>query len=160
MAILLRIELERQSKRIRYMHTGGQPDPQLAQVETRVSQQPAKEWQGLGQVWRAALNIAPTSSSDGLIATIPQMMSFLHLDGSGLHEITSTSAQKFSTPLSYHSPAGPPPVSSPDSNVKRGVRITKGPRCDYHLGGKSQNLGHLSDGLSVGGRTVAVVLTV
>jgi hypothetical protein len=129
-----KIELERQPKRIRYIHTGDQPDPQLARVETRKSPKLSTEWQGLGQAWRAALKMAPRSSSDGLVATIPQMISFLHLNGSGLYGITTTPARRFSTPLSHHSPAGSSPFSTSDLNVKRGVKIIEGPSCDRHLG--------------------------
>lgn len=127
-----KIELLRKPNKIRYFCAGKQPAPLLARVETRKPGEPNVEWRGLGQAWRRALRTAENSSYEGLVATIPQMMAFLHLTGSGLHAMASTSVQEFSVPLAYHPSNGPTPFSSSDLGVKRGVKITEGPMGEAH----------------------------
>lgn len=126
-----KIELLRKPNKIRYFCTGKQPAPLLARVETRKAQEPNVEWRGLGQAWRRALKTSKNSSYEGLVATIPQMMAFLHLTASGLHAMASTPVQEFSVPLTCHTSdmSTRLPVNL---NVKRGVRITEGPRGEAH----------------------------
>jgi hypothetical protein len=129
-----RIELVRKQRKTRLIRAGHQSAPLLARVETRVPQAPAEEWSTLGQAWRDALGTVESSLHEGLVATIPQMISMLHLNGSSLHAITSTPIHEFSTPLVYNQPADLPPSPLSDLEVTRGVNVLEGPRCDAHYG--------------------------
>lgn len=126
-----KIELLRKPDKIRYFCTGRQPAPLLARVETRRPQEPNVEWHGLGQAWRRALKTPKNSSYEGLVATIPQMMAFLHLTASGLHAMASTPVQEFSVPLTCHTSEESTQLHL-GLKVKRGVRITEGPRGEAH----------------------------
>jgi hypothetical protein len=129
-----RIELVRKQHKTRLIRAGHQSAPLLAQVETHVPQAPDVKWSTLGQAWRDALRTVESSLHEGLVATIPQMISLLHLNGSGLHAMTSTPIHEFSTPLVYNQPADLPPSSLSDLEVTRGVKLLEGPRCDAHYG--------------------------
>jgi hypothetical protein len=73
-----KIVLLQKRDKIRYFCAGKQPAPLLVRVETHNARVPNVEWRDLGQAWRRALRITENSSHEGLVATIPQMMAFLH----------------------------------------------------------------------------------
>jgi hypothetical protein len=130
-----KIELLQKRDKMRYFCAGKQPAPLLVRVETHNAAGSNIGWRGLGQAWRRALRTTENSSHEGLVATIPQMMAFLHLTGSGLHAMASTPIEEFSEPLSRHTSGdstSSPSFSCSDLEVKRGVKITEGPQGEAH----------------------------
>ena len=121
-----RIELVRKRDKSRYLRAGNQPLPLLARINTCRPQEPDVEWHDLGLVWRKVLGTAETSSHDGLVATIPQMMAFLHLTGSGLHTMASGPTRWFDTPLRAHNFLGL--VAHVFLVVMKSIVILHGPR--------------------------------
>ena len=117
------------------------PSPVL--VTTRTVNRKGKEnvtpWQELGEAWRTALGIAYDKEDDGLVATIPQMMTLLHLKGYGLHKLHSTPVQEFkaslqSAPYDTSPDAAPCEQANPDWKIRRGIQITSGPGRYGHAG--------------------------
>lgn len=138
-----RIEYVQKDGKIQCIGQGGQHMPSLARVTTRTVNRRGNEnavlWEDLGENWRAALGVASVKNEDdnGLIATIPQMMTLLHLKGYGLHKLCSTPVQEFKEPLkSVPYDDGPRvlpcEIANPKWEIKRGITIAKGhERCGH-----------------------------
>jgi hypothetical protein len=140
-----RIEYVQKDGKVRCIREGGQYMPSLVRVTTRTVNRRGKEsvkhWEELGQAWRTALGIAfdKDNDDDGLVATIPQMMTLLHLKGYGLHNLGSTPVQDFKEPLKsvpYDDTrdAAPCESANPNWEIKRGIQITRGPERYGHPG--------------------------
>jgi len=123
-----RIELLRSHDGIEYLLDGDQCAPAFARIETRRAQEQHVEWRDLGKAWRKSLNIPGSDSCEGLVATLPQMMALLHLDGSAIHSMTSSSVQEMATPLESL------PTSGSDLKICRAIELTTRPSYDAHFG--------------------------
>jgi len=110
-------------------NNGQQTLPWLTLVKTR----PGIPWQSSGWGWRRALGLIdgePRDKLEGLTATIPQMMAFLHLKMRFMTKLQSSKIITFYDPLILD--ASPP---SNVVNVKRGVKLLGAPEGNAHIGG-------------------------
>ncbi|KFZ25363.1 hypothetical protein V502_00159 [Pseudogymnoascus sp. VKM F-4520 (FW-2644)] len=132
-----RIELVQKKGKIRCLYDGGQFQPSPVRVSTQLTNKKNKKvlspWENIGDGWRSALGIAiGENDDDALVATIPQMMALLHLKGSALHNFESTPIEEFETPLLSVHYDEDDAKSNPEWNIKRGLKIIKGPDRDGH----------------------------
>jgi hypothetical protein len=114
--------------KIRCLSKGGEYSPYIAKVETSLTantpsgvRTTTTPW-AAGAAWRGALGIAcGPDDSEALIATIPQMLAFVHLTGSEVNLTSTPPIVIGSEPLEWESDDRYP---SPDYQVKRAVSIS------------------------------------
>jgi len=91
-----RYELGRKGQELRCKIGGGLPCPRPAAVSGK------KLWTNIGGGWRHALRITPNNDSsfqEGLLATVPQMMAYLHLRHGLVNSVLSSPVAEFELPL-------------------------------------------------------------
>ncbi|KAH8900607.1 hypothetical protein GQ53DRAFT_740608 [Thozetella sp. PMI_491] len=115
-------ELSRAGSKLKCLTSGGLPRPCIARVSTQ-----AGPWPTTGRGWRSALQIPlynpRYTTGEGLIATVPQMMAFLHLRFLSATDVWSSQALAFEGPLAIGG-----------SSIRRGVRLAGSPRGFPHVG--------------------------
>ena len=95
-----------------------------------------------GESWRSALGIARgPDDTEALVATIPQMLAFIHIVGSKVDHTSTSAVVIGSEPLQWSPVRDAPPGDSPHSyNIKRAVSISPADEIDVlaHPSGKTR----------------------
>jgi hypothetical protein len=124
-----RYELSRKGQELRCKIGGGLPCPRPAVVSGE------KLWTNVGGGWRHALRITSNNDNsfqEGLLATVPQMMAYLHLRHGLVNSVLSSPVAEFELPLTS------PGLNKNDKDgatvIRRGTKLLGPPEGFSHVG--------------------------